>query len=62
MEIDIEMLFKLMNNAASEAKEKSSYYEGFIKGIHEAQSMVQYSRTDKHGNCEEDKTDDQSND
>ena len=47
MNIDIEHFFKLQRGAITEAKEKSAYYTGYIQALHDAESMISASRTDK---------------
>lgn len=58
MNIDIEIFYKLQRGAITEAKEKSAYYTGYIQALHEAESMIMASRTDKIKNCEEDHNND----
>ena len=50
MNIDIEIFYRLQRGAITEAKEKSAYYTGYIQALHEAESIIRASRTDK---CEE---------
>lgn len=51
MNIDIELFYKLQREAINDAKERSSYYEGFIQGMYKADAMISRSRTDKENNC-----------
>lgn len=57
MNIDTKLFYKLQKEAINDAKERCSYYEGFIQGMYKAETIIMRSRNDINADCNADKDD-----
>lgn len=46
MNIDTKLFYKLQKEAINDAKERCSYYEGFIQGMYKAETIIMRSKND----------------